>query len=133
MPMLSVYVATASAEWRVAREWTDRLLRAGVAIPNDWTKNVERRALKGTRDLDLPVEDQLGFVRLAVKAIQQVDVFWFLAPERESFGCWVELGYAMGHFRNIVASGPYKSSFQLIADRSSRTHEEAFEWITRRP
>jgi hypothetical protein len=131
--MRSVYVATASAEWRGAREWMDRLLRAGIAIPNDWTKNVERHAINGTRDIDLPVEDQLGFVRLAMQAIERVTIFWFLAPEQESFGCWVELGFAMRHSLTIITSGPCRSSFQLVADRSFQTHEEAFHWITKKP
>lgn len=123
---MRLYIAASSHPGERAR--VDRAFDAALAIPGgeivgDWRQSVdEHGANPGGIVARLASLDCL-------RGIDNCDVVWFLIPLTESRGCWVEIGYAWGRGKRIVASGhtPSQSVFTTLADYLCGSDEAAVD------
>jgi len=131
MSGLKVYVAGASAEAEVVSEYIERLKGYGIDVTLDWTKDVIEQ---GGGNAGLADPQRRHFAKKDLKAIAEADILWLIIPpfDMVSYGCWVELGYALDTGLRIFASGDYRCSiFTSLTDSCYDFHEEALERIWR--
>ena len=140
MRVARIYLAGASKEIALCEGYRDRLKAAGHEITEDWMV-----AIRGAVAADsvLPKEERARCARMDLAGVSLADIFWLVVPEGTSLGVWVELGYALAFKKQyrysgglgveeplVVVSGPWRSIFQDLADRTFATHEEAFAFLT---
>jgi nucleoside 2-deoxyribosyltransferase len=100
---MRVYVAGASKEPGRVRAAMDAVLAAGAEVTLDWLDAIEKA---GASNEGLDDETRTLAAEADLEGVADADVVWVLAPEAQSAGCWVELGYALALRKLVLVSGP---------------------------
>ena len=100
----------------ITHDWVEAIRAAGgEANPRDATQAQRRQ----WSDEDL-------------RGIDRAELVWVMVPERPSFGCGFEMGFAVGTGKDIIMSGDWRATvFSAQADARFDSHDEAIEWIGR--
>lgn len=133
--MNKIYIAGASVEREVVKQYIERARALGYEITLDWTESVEACAKRGIRDTDLSRTERAEFAAGDRDAVFAADVVWLIVPKdpKSSIGCWVEFGMAIAWVDSLViTSGVDASIFCELANHQFPTHEAAFAFLTRR-
>jgi hypothetical protein len=105
---LTVYVAASSLQMDRAKAAMTQLIEAGHAIAHDWPGIIEARGEANPADAsnderwDWAIDDLAG--------VKSADCVWFLVPDTEGAGAFVELGYALAHDIPVICSGVWSRS-----------------------
>lgn len=126
---LAVYVAGASAERERVRRAMDAVRAEGWHLTLDWLAVIDAA---GAANEGLDDRTRFLAAHEDLQAIRHADVVWLLAPEAQSTGAWVELGYALAQYLPVVVSGPAsrRCIFASFADEHD-TDEAALEHLRR--
>lgn len=127
--LMRIYVAGAFGELLIIKHYIKSLKSFGHTITHDWTTNVEKNGgIANLRDASL--QSLVTYANEDFDGIKKADVVWFLVPEVQTFGAWVEMGYAYGIQTPVFVSGDWKKSiFTSIAIRRFDSHELALNWF----
>lgn len=131
---LRVYIAASSREMDRARAAMFALRAWGCEITEDWVAAIEAA---GAANEGLSDEDRRRYAGADLRGVADADVFWLLAPETPSAGCWVEMGYALSHTTwgqspaRIIVSGPGRARciFAALADVEVDTDAAGLEAV----
>lgn len=129
---IPLYLAGASAEAdRVQRAMDLVRSHPGLRLTQDWLEAIRKdgggneslhpqlRRLRASEDLD---------------GVRQARIMWLLAPDNQSTGAWVELGYALALGVMVVVSGPAakRCVFASLTHVEFSTDAEAWAYIVTR-
>jgi hypothetical protein len=100
---VKVYVAGASKEPERVRRAMNAVLAEGWELTHDWLAEIER---VGSANDGLTLAQRCDSATRDLRAIREADMVWLLAPENDSTGAWVELGYVLGLYDGCFVSTP---------------------------
>jgi nucleoside 2-deoxyribosyltransferase len=103
---MRVYVAGASKEPERVRRAMSAVLAAGCELALDWLAVIEAVGLSNEGLTDA---QRIAASGVDLDAVEDADLVWVLAPESQSAGCWVELGYALAGGKMVIVSGPART------------------------
>ena len=106
---MKVYVAGASKEIIRAERWVRRLQDDGIIVMSTWTQVI--RAVGKANPVDATPEQYKSWVQKDLDEVAASNVLWFLLPEVDTVGAFVELGYAHAKGLYIVTSGQHRPIF----------------------
>lgn len=120
---LRVYVAGGSSERLLVQRWIDELVRQGIKVTLDWTRDP-------AWDLGrTPTHEELAAIAAREEeAIDAAHMVWRLVPVAKSEGSAHEGGYASAKGKLRIVSGEVgaRNVFELLPDvLRFATHEEA--------
>jgi hypothetical protein len=113
---MRVYIAASSREVERVREAQRMLAEWGHDLTLDWLTPMLALIAEGIGDADLSREAQAEAASADLRAIDNADALWLLAPREATKGAWVELGYALRASVPVVVSGGCPSIFCALAD-----------------
>jgi hypothetical protein len=136
-----VYIAAYSHEEDRAKEWMEKVTKAGYEITCDWTVETQRFRALGRPPT---FEERLVAAETDTAGVLSADIVWVLCPETGGAGVHSELGIAIGWNRAIeafgnnteepiqlIASGAHaRNVFATLARMCFDADEEAFAHIT---
>lgn len=123
-----VYVAGSSGELERARRAMAYLRAAGLEVAHDWVAEVERVGVANPADATRA--QRSGWAVSCLLGLTDASAVWLLAPEVETRGAWLEIGYALdrsldGRGPPIVSSGRTSQSIFLALTQEVATDEQA--------
>lgn len=125
---LKVYVAASSKQLDRAKAAMQLLRLAGHSIAHDWVTEVE--AVGSANPPDATNDERWDWAIDDLAGVKAADVVWFLVPDTEGAGAFVELGYALAIEKPVICSGLYQRSiFTAMAvcyDRDDQAFETEF-------
>jgi len=125
---MKCYVAGASAERGEVSKYMQLLRDAGIAITLDWIALIDEDGGVSNEGLTSVRRHQLA--KADLQGVADADVVWLMVPRNYSAGAWVELGYALGIEKIVVASGNYERSiFTSKCHCEFSSHDDALAWI----
>lgn len=104
--MSKVYLAASSLEIARVRRCQRALANAGHVLALDWLTPILDNAAVGKLDASLPDDEAALHAWTDLEAVRTADVLWLLAPEQQTRGAWVELGFAIAMGKLTIVSGP---------------------------
>ena len=126
---MKIYLAGASDEAEMVRDYAARVVSLGHTITWSWWESVLDNKAAGIPDTSLSADDRKWHAVTDLKAIRRADVFWLLTPLTGGAGCFVELGAALSAGAIVVSSGPWRTVFTELCDHRFATHEDVLAWI----
>jgi hypothetical protein len=131
---MKIYLGGSSLEADMVRDFAQLVERQGHVITLGWWEAVLANREAGIPDTALSHEQRKAFAQADLAAVTTADVFWLLAPNAPSTGCWVELGCALaGPGVITVVSGAWQRCiFADMADHRFDAHTDALAWLKSR-
>jgi nucleoside 2-deoxyribosyltransferase len=125
---VKVYVAGASAERSEVSKYMQLLRDAGIEITLDWIAVIDAQG--GAANEGMTGVQRHKAAKDDLKGVSDADIVWLIVPNNYSAGAWVELGYALGIDKTVIASGNYERSiFTSHCDCEFTLHDDALAWI----
>jgi nucleoside 2-deoxyribosyltransferase len=125
---MKIYVCGGSSELEAVAERMRQLRELGHIITQDWVATV--RASGESNPRTATHRQRLGWSGADIKGITDADIVWAMLPVKTSFGCALEIGYALGNGKPVIVSGDWRTSiFTSQADARFNEHDHAFEWL----
>jgi hypothetical protein len=125
---VKVYVAGSSKQLDRVKHWMDKLQAAGHTVTHDWPSLIE--AVGSANPPDATRDECWDWAIDDLKGVRDAEVLWFLVPETEGAGAWVELGYALARQIPVVCSGVWSrsifTSMTTCYDRDDLAFEAEF-------
>ena len=135
---MKIYIAGSSKEYILVASYIQKVEAMGHRVTQDWTEAI--RAHGAANDASVPRQSQKYHAELDLVGIEDAHLIWFICPELDSKGMWVELGYALAIKRmlsrfkmvTLIASGNTKQCIFLAGIdllHHYETHDLALESI----
>ncbi len=103
----------------------------GVELAYDWLAVVQSA---GAANEGLTAHQREAASESCLSAVDDSPVFWLLAPQTVSRGCWVELGSALRCGCRVIVSGDYAQSIFTAGCVLVDTDDQALtflrKWLT---
>jgi nucleoside 2-deoxyribosyltransferase len=126
---MKVYVAGASAERGEVSKYMQLLRDAGITVTLDWVAIIDGED-GGVSNEGLSTERRRELAKADLQGVADADIVWLIVPNNFSAGAWVELGYAFGLGKSVIASGNYERSiFTSHCVVEFRSHDDALAWL----
>lgn len=125
---MNVYVAGASQEISLVERYVRRVRELSITVTHDWCAVMRAEP---RRDVAIPRVEMREYALEDLRGVAKADIFWLLAPEAQSTGCWTELGYALALSVPILVSGVARrrNVFTHLSTHEFESHDLAIDFL----
>lgn len=125
---LRIYIAASSAEMDRVHRAASAARAVGIEVVSTWPVVVANTP-GGANPRDASHEDRAQWSGTDLAEVESANALWFLVPNAQTRGAWVEVGYALHAGKTVVCSGDTKQSvFCALADEFD-TDEQALAYL----
>lgn len=126
----TIYIAGAAAEIDRVEHVIEAARQLGLDVICTWP-GIVRKTPGGSNPRDASVEQREGWSSQDIREVAEADCFWFLVPQAQTRGAWVEAGFAIANGKHVVFSGDTKQSIFCALGEEFEDDHTALRYIAR--